>query len=192
MLIERSNQPWKRMMATSSTEASFPSLIPTTTQPSGDGVHFPSGAPTIAAGTFARSPSMVTEQNIGCVFFGTTDDDQTFKARLTGWKQTPGLDSSLASLWVPVTLFEVTCTLSTMIGIAASDVVNTNRFVDTITLTAAYGTTVPGDPNTLAVVSPGSNLMAHLVCPIKGFGAFQFTFDRNSSAAACNGLFYYW
>ena len=99
-----------RARPTSSTAASLPALAPTTTKPSGNGVIDKS----------SHAPAWVR-----VVPFGTGSSGQTVTVRVTGW-------TIVSTLWVPVILCEFTATLSTCVGVAGSDVTNSENFADTV------------------------------------------------------------
>ncbi len=72
--------------------------------------------------------------------FGIGSDNQTFSLRLIGWRQ-------LGTLWTPVVIADVTCILSAEVGIAAAEILDTERFVDTIAnTTGGVGSAAVGIP----------------------------------------------
>lgn len=188
-MLNRGNYPFQRALTTSYATNGYPTIIPTTTQPSGAGVFFPGGTPsaTYALGTENLPSSLSTSYSVMAVFFGAGSDNTTFSSRLIGWKQTQGI--SALSLWVPVPLLQVQCTLGTSIGIASADVINTDRFADGISLTAGYGTT---DMNGVLVNTLSNDLVGHLIAGVRGFGCLQWIFDTGGSATNANALFTYW
>ena len=60
--------------------------------------------------------------------FGTGADNTTFDMRLVGWS------STASGLWVARIICNLSCTNSAYVGVAAHTVINTERFVDTITV----------------------------------------------------------
>ena len=187
--MNRGNFPFTRALTTSYPTNGYPALIPTTTIPSGAGVFFPGGQPasTYVLGHENLPSSLSTPYSIAACFFGAGAENATFSSRLIGWKQTRGIDA--LSLWIPVPLLQVQCTLGTTVGVASADADATDRFADTITLAAAYGVT---DQNGVLVTSTTGDLVAHLVASIHGFGAFQWIFDTGGSATNANCFFCHW
>lgn len=194
MKIVRDCQPFTRALHTNYASNSYPVLVPTITPPApgspspnggnANGVFAPSGLPAPVSGGTNAAPALITELSLLGCFFGTGADDATFLAQLIGWKQTIGIAAT--SLWIPVPLLEVTCTLSTIEGVAGADVIATERFADTLVLTSGYSTTYGGGTQ---VTSPTGNVIAWLVSSLNGFGAFQWIFNCNSSATGANCLF---
>lgn len=106
-----------RVRSTSSTDATFPSRVPTATQPSGAGVvddPITQGAP----------------DWIQVIPYGSGSHNDTFDLRVLGWKVTA------LGLWVPTILAQAGCTLSaTTVGVNSYEVTASQRFADRITLT---------------------------------------------------------
>jgi hypothetical protein len=152
-----------------STSASFPTRIPTTTEPTGDGV-----IDLLAAAGGTR----VVPTWLDIVPYGTTTADQTFKVRVVGWRK-------VGTLWVPTTLLEFTATLGTATGVSGATLGTTYLFADTV-----------GDPATgkgaigvdCQPTSPADNTVASYMVDTRGSAKVEILFDRNSSAASCNAL----
>ena len=184
--------PLERAFETNSTASSFTSLIPTVTEPAGVRV-----GETGAAGVFNLLPDgkgLVPDKAL-VSFFGAGNDNDTFDARLVGWDRIGSHPTS--TLWVPRILASFSCTVSQMVGIAGSKVINTDRFVDTITLNAVAGDPVFPDIDgggnaasggTVQIFSPANNLMAYVSVPILGCEKLQFIFD-STGATNANALF---
>jgi hypothetical protein len=102
--------------SSSSTDSSFPSRVPTGTQPSGAGVlgdPITQGAP----------------QWLQVIPFGDGAHNHTFDLRVLGWKVTD------LGLWVPTILAQAHCTLSeTTVGVNTYEVTASQRFADKISL----------------------------------------------------------
>jgi hypothetical protein len=107
--------PLTRAWATSPAGSVSLPTVATTTKPSGDGVVDLSNNP----------PSWLAVYP-----FGSGADNSTFDLYLVGWRL-------VGTLWVPAVLLEFTATLCTFVGVAGSDVLDTERFADTL-----------GDPGT--------------------------------------------
>lgn len=107
----------QRVRATSSTDATFPSRVPTGTAPSGAGV-----VSDPLAGSSAPEWLQV-------VPFGDGADNSTLDLRVIGWKPTD------LGLWVPTILAQAVCSLSAAVGANGFEVTASQRFADTISLT---------------------------------------------------------
>lgn len=95
--------------------------------------------------------------------------------RLTGWRQVQG--SSLSTLWIPERIFEITCTLSQIVGIAASPVLATERFADTIALVASTPAL-----STLEIYSPADDAQGGwLLCDGLGCELLEISVDMTGA-----------
>lgn len=168
MLLFDGKCDFRRFWATSPTTNGFPARPATTTAPTGDGVV------DLATGRTELPRKLLLAP------FGAGADDTTFSLRVTGWRKTVG---SATALWVPVTLVELACTLSTAVGVAGADVVATDRFADTITVTK-------GNANVDTVIlSIEGNLVAHAVIDVKGSSKAELTITTGGSATSGNALY---
>lgn len=158
----------QKLLTTNATDASFASKVATVTQPTGDAVFTLSG----------DTGGIKTSGRLKFVFFGVGSNDNTFKARLVGW------DLSPSGLYIPIPLFQVTCTLSTAVGVDGEDVDDSERFVDTLSLESGFG--IANENNWL--FNPANNVVAHAVVLDMGLTRFEMQFDMNSSATSANVL----
>lgn len=167
MTIGTANNCCVVALATNATDNSFPSRIPTTTEPTGDGV------------LSVPNPGQVSPTNAMIVPFGVGSDNHTFDLRVIGWRKVTG--SGLTSLWVPVVLGQFACTLSTAVGVANTPVSASNRFADTISRTLGIENVAD------QVVSPAGasldNLVGHILMDVKGFSKIELNFDVGTAAS---------
>lgn len=154
------------LIRSSMATGTFPTLAATTTKPSGTGVM-----------EYGNGPLPSVPHWASVVFFGTGSDNQTAKARLTGWRL-------VGDVWVPVTLGQWDLTLSTSVGVAGATILDTHRLVDTIAVDAAYSD-LAGVAFRLA--SPANNTPAHLLVDLGGFPLRQWTFELGN-ASGINGM----
>lgn len=158
MLVQYDIRNYQKFATTNKTDTSFPSKVATTTAPSNDGViTFPA-----TAGGVGGVPSRIM-----IIPYGTGDDDDVFDMRIIGWRL-------VGTLYVPTILAQLTCTMSTAVGVSGATVSNTERFADTITLAAAYSSTQN------VVTSPTGNVIAHVTMQTKGFSILEATFDMTT------------
>lgn len=150
------------LLAANSTATSFTANAATTTEPTGTGIV-----------TLSRVNGRVHD-NVLLVFFGTDANNETFDARVTGW-------SKVGTLWVPVVLAEFECILGAGVGVSGASVADTDFFVDTIAIDAAFsglsGTAVQ-------VCSPTGDQVAHVLMDMKGFAKMEVEFDLTGGASA--------
>ncbi|NBT57466.1 hypothetical protein EBT16_01665 [bacterium] len=147
-----------RVRATSAT-GSFPSKVPTATQPSGAGVV---GDPVVQG----------APQWIQVIPFGDGADDSTFDLRVIGWKV------SDLGLWVPTILAQAACTLSTAVGVDTYEVTSSQRFADTISLTQ-----VRADVDS-KLSSPTGNLVGSFQVETRGSAFIEVTFNLGTATGA--------
>jgi hypothetical protein len=163
MILRDNNRGFRRALTTSSAATGFASKIPTTTEPTNDGV------------VACPSPRGHTPQTLVFIPFGEGTDDGAFDMRIIGWK-------AVKTLWVPVPLAQVAVVLSTAVGVAGTDVVAADRFADTLTLVAGFSTTQ------VIVTSPTGNIIAHGKLALEGFPKVEFTFDMGINGTNGNCL----
>lgn len=108
-----------RAFKVNNTATSFSATVATATEPQNDGVvENTNGAETLDA-----------------IFFGAGADNTTFDARIIGWRVT----GASRPLWIPTVIVEVSATLCAAVGVAGYEMVNTDRFVDTLTINKGIG-----------------------------------------------------
>jgi hypothetical protein len=100
--------------------SSITAPVPKSAQPSGNGIIDPQ-----------LTGSNLSPNNIGLIFFGVGSNTNTATARITGWKQ-------ISSLWIPIPLLALSLTFGTQVGVAGTDILNTQNFVSTITASTAF------------------------------------------------------
>ena len=177
MFVEGLARPFVKCRSVNqTTTGAYVAKIPTVTEPSGD-------AGTNTGASVQELTSGITA-GVGAVLivpYGSGNDGDTFKMAVIGWRSV-GREISGTALWIPILLYEATCTLSTAVGIAAKTIINTERFVDTIVV-------ISGSTDIAEVlVSPANNFIGHVTVPLEGFQKLELTFDRNASATDCNAL----
>lgn len=203
VMLQTLSMNYRKIRQTNSTDASYPTTrvfrkayTGIDNQPAGSGgaaaqttfAVFDLAKTAIIPGTDRPDVSAKAVDNlVRMCFFGTSAADQTFKARVFAVDYVVERDADMvkeSAGWMFTPLFEVLVTLGTQPGIAGT-VVNENQFfADTIALVGTAG----NDDVSVDIVSPADNTCAHIVADLKGAQKFDVIFDRNSSAASCNGL----
>lgn len=179
---ELSSRVWTPVRTANSTATSFPSKIPTTTQPSGTGV-IPMG-----------HDGYMTTKCLLILPYGVGSSTNTMLLKCLGWAPT-GVGPTLP-LWIPTVIGAWTATLGTATGVAGSDLDNTQLFATTIvpslgpTLinTAAPNTVPPIIPD-YGVFSPGSNDIGLIIQRSFGFRFLELIMTTNNSATSVNALY---
>lgn len=191
ILIQTRANPWRKARSVNATNSSFPSKIPTATDP-----FVAAGVTGDAATATGASVIRLTDQDVGgaaqngieIIFFGEGSDTQTFSCRVIGWSplMTSGLSpvNPQTNLWIPMVLLEVSVALSLQTGLAGKAIVATELFADTITLVGTTG--VAGiDMN---ITSPANDTIARMFVDLWGHQAVELTFDM-TGATSGNALF---
>jgi hypothetical protein len=159
-------RPFQKLFSTNATNASITELVPTTTAPTGDGV--------INSITFGGTCDSGWGGNAVLLnFYGVGANNNTFTARVTIWRL-------IGALWIPLRLTELSGTLGLMVGVALSDVLNTERFADTLTESTAYTTAKE-------IVSPANDSIAAVKLDILGATKIQVQFNKGTCTSV-NGL----
>lgn len=162
-----------RLAATNLATDDFAALVPTATAPSGDGMIEWAGGMSIPTGgrDWVIGPTNHAPNWLQVIPFGAGDEDSTFDLRVTGWSRTED-----SSLWVPVTLAQVTCTLSAAVGVAGKLVINTERFADTIVQVLGS--------DSMQILSPADDTIASVLIDGMGFRYLQITADLGTATGA--------
>lgn len=160
------------------TSTSYVSKIPTNTEPNGD-----AGTATGASVLDIGHKGGIASNGVMIVPYGIGSNNNTFLMRVLHWKRIGR--NPLTAIWVPITLLEATCTLSsTVLGVAGKEIIETEFFCDTI---AIVGTS--GGPNvSCELVSPADNTVGHIMLDLKSAQKLELTFSTGSSATSCNAL----
>jgi len=151
-------QTLKRAFLTNQSDGSFPSRIPTITEPqTGSGIIAATGT------TLEVHP------------YGTGADNTTFSMRVIGWRKILHTPAAREFLWTPTIIAELLCTNSAAVGIALSPLSTSERFADTITL---------GAGGVAVLFSPANDTPARALVDIDGFDKIEFTFDMTGATDA--------
>lgn len=172
MLIESLSESWQKAFLTNANTSAFPSKVPTITEPINDGVL-----------TLARESVLVQKQAL-ILPYGLGSSNDAYSLRVLGWRLVAG-----SSLWVYTVLGEFACTLGAMVGIVGTPVVNTELFVDTITVVSegTYTADVTRRGAT-RIYSPANDTIASLILPLNGAQKIEFVFDQTTNTPTMNCL----
>lgn len=164
---------WRRLTkarAVNSNLSAFPSKVPTATKPTGSGAAA-DDAVVFDVSAFASQ----TGFRLRVFVIGTGAADTTLSVRCIVWNVA---NLGLASeLWIPTTIAEYLCTLSTAVGVAAKAVVNTERFADTLAVVGTSG--VDGQGTTK--FSPADNTVAYFDIVVPPCVLFEPVFDMGTA-----------
>jgi hypothetical protein len=169
----------ERLARTVNATGSFPSKVPTVTEPFGDAATA-TGASVIDLAS--RPEGMFTQNGMLVVAFGTGANDTTFSFRVIGWNRIGINTIGQQALWVPVNLLEIACIIGTPVGVAGTLVPATCGFVDTMTVTT--GSTLGGETASENIVSPANDTIACCLMDLKGFKKVEITFNIGTATDA--------
>lgn len=191
MFNTRAN-PWRKARFVNATNTSFPSKIPTATDPYiAAGVN--GDANTATGGSIIRLTDQetggVAQNGIRLMFFGAGADTNTFSCRVIGWSC--GTSDRLSpvtpdtNIWFPTVLVEVSCALSLQTGVANRFLPTTDLFCDTVTVVGTTGGTAGID---YKIRSPANDTIADMFVDLWGAQAVELTFDM-TGATSGNALY---
>lgn len=175
--IETLASAFSPMFATNKAVGTLPVPVPQLADPLERGSN---GA--IAAGVVDISPSGASPSNYGkFIFYGTGTATQTFEAKIIGWQQA---QQGVNSVWIPVTLADLLCTLSSTPGPTGSTgpVLATHKMVGTIAVISSL-------IETNYDLWPADNGIQMIRMDLSGFQRLQLLIGTESSATDGNALF---
>ncbi len=181
MQLETLSRPFQKALTTNSAATSFASKIPTITEPANDGV-----INLVAGGNSVPQRMIVLPYGLGA-------DNDVFDLRIIGWRHIGAGPTAAAVLWVPTILAGLTCTISAVVGIALAPVIETERFADTITLTANTAeptiTAATTRQGTVLIHSPTTDFApAYAIVTLYGVEKVEFSFDPTTNTPTMNAL----
>jgi hypothetical protein len=180
---------FRKARSVNETSAGFRTIIPTKTEPKGDAATATgaciielAGEPTLAPMSMPQDGPVY--RRVLVLPYGTTSNNHTGNVRLVGWRGL-NLGAGKPTLWMPTVLCELAFTLSsTPVGIAGCDVVATELFADTITVTTGSTT---ANSQILNVVSGAGDYVAYAVQELFGFQKLELSF-KVGTATDLNAL----
>jgi hypothetical protein len=163
-------QDWFKGFETNATDTSFSDPVVTTTEPVTNGV-----------GTWVGE--IERHNSIAIMPYGTDAANETFDFRLWAWAEMRDLyDASSVPVWIPTLICTCTCTLSTLTGVAAAALLNTEFLADTITSVS------PSPSRSQHLLSPGTttgNISGAIyVGDVFGFQKAELRVDLTGAASA--------
>ncbi len=186
MYLNDLSRVYQKAWATNADTATFASRIPTVTEPTNDGV------------VALHGSGIEVPRQMIVLPYGLGADDDSADMRIIGWRSI-GYQSGGKILWVPAIMGIFTVTIGTTVGIAASPVLNTERFADTITLKSdnttsqpvAQGIAIAGVESmgrNIDIFSPSANLIAWIKMDLLGMEKVEFIFDQITNSPTMNAL----
>jgi len=124
----------------------------------------------------------MTANSLMLIPYGAGSATQTYTLKAYGWRATAGQGGTkggqaLDNVWIPFLLASFTVTLGTAPGLTGGDVNASQLFATTIAL-------VTGNANVSnEIVSPGSNVIAHIILDAKGVQYVELRFTMISATS---------
>lgn len=173
MTIDVLAMEYLRGLVTSSTDTSFTAAEqnPTGTKP----------AASTTRAVFDRGPGRNERNSLVLLPFGGDADNDQFSLKVVGWNRVGPKAQNGLDLWVSVLLAEIAVTLSSAIpGVAGRQVVATELFADTLSLTSG-----------LAVLYQGTADidLARAEVPVDGYEIVEVFFDLTTGGDRANFLY---
>jgi hypothetical protein len=169
----------KALLAGNSNQAtgSYVSRIPTVTEPIQDGV------------IDLWQQSAIVQRHVMVIPYGLGTVDDTFLMRILAWRLIGDYDTPKGDLWIPTVIGEYGCTLGALTGVAGAPILNTELFVDAITITSeGTYTAVTTRTGATRIYAPGDDLVAHLVVCLDGAQKVEFLFQQSTNTPTMNAL----
>lgn len=164
------SENWRKVRRTNATNATFAARVATKTNPN---PATPVAASATSLDPIVSAGGSVTQNVLQLLFYATGTNNQTFSARVYGWAPVGPVDQDPnKNIYVPVLIAEVALTISdTLVGVAGCQVVNTELFADTITLTT-------GNTAKCTITSPTGDVSAAcLEVDFTGFPVLEVQFS---------------
>lgn len=186
-LLMTSSQHLQKVRRVNSTSSSFPSRIPQKAPPTkaedDDRYTGGTGSATLQEVIRMRGETAAVSQNLlKLIPYALASDTNTFNIRVIAWYAvSPPDNDPNKNIYVPVPLCELACTVSTPSGLAGTQVINTELFCDTITITS-------GDSSLVKVFSPGNDTIAWAVIDFLGAPWVEVIFDIGTGPTSMNAL----
>jgi hypothetical protein len=164
--MQVSAHPLRRALVDNTANTTFPTTIPTATEPSGAGVF------DLLSAELGLGSAIFVPAHVQIVPFAEATDDQTFDMRLWGWSKV-----AATALYVPQLIVELAVTLGTNDGTAIdTDVL----MADTIAVTDG-----PADnAEWRSLIGDPANLVASIIVHTRGCRYLSFEFDVGTATKA--------
>ena len=163
MNIETKISQALKVFTTNSTSASITAPAATLTEPVGSGV--------------VDLRSGIKGPNFGeLIFYGAGADNNTASVAVYLWLL-------VGKTWIPIQVLGLDLALSTAVGVSGGDVLDTERFVDTIASTAGAPSVSSAD-----VLSPANNTPGKIVFDLQGAQKVEVRVNKGT-ATNMNALF---
>lgn len=194
MYLTTFGRPYKRAWTANANTSSFAAKPPTVTEPTNDGVVV------VCPPEGGEVPLFIR-----ILPFGLGSNNDTFDMKVIGWERAgspaPVGSAGAPPVWLPTTLGEFTCTISsTNVGVAGAYLLDTEMLADTIVAKSApLIPKYPGFDATPAatfqsqvqIYSPADDTVGWIVLPLMGVQKFEVTFDQTSGTPTMNVLYRY-
>jgi hypothetical protein len=188
MMIETLAHNFVIACSVDQTNTSLPTILPTSTKPSGD-----SGTATGGMVANLADDGAVAQNFLHLVGYGV-GSATTFSVDVYGYKMIKPTTAGQVDLWVPILLVSFTFTLATSgatapTGVAGTPIGTGSSYLFATGVTVRIGSTLVGEAPSESLISPGANpYIATGIVDLKGCKKFSLQFSTGGSATSCNAL----
>lgn len=176
-------RPYAKVFSTNQNSSAFTAPAATLTRPSGNGVLDLAGTAGLGANPFNW---------IRLLPYGLGSDNDVFSLRVIGWNRVLPATTALPTIYIATKLIEVSCTISTYVGIAGSQVLATERFADTIGIVALMEQTITSDTTrfgTIKLYTPADQTPAYFDLKLPPVELLTFDTDQTTGTPTANALY---
>lgn len=185
-------RPFKKLRSVNASDANFPTF------PALESYASLLARATDAADATSRVPILLTPHGGNGVIpagidlfpYGLGSDNDVFSLRLIGWRRVLPAIADGRVIMVPSMIGEIACTISAYVGAAGFNVINTERFADTITIVKEE--TITADTTRAGVIetfSPANDTPAHATIWFEGYEFIEPHYDQTTGTATMNALY---
>lgn len=182
-------RPLRRARAVNSSSSAFTAFADTLTEPKGDdGTAAGRTIIDIALSGGGQVPTF-----LDIYPFALANNNDTFSLRVLAWQRLLPTIADGRFQWAACELTELACTVGASTGVAGGVVLDTELYVDTITIvseeTITAATTRQG---TVQVFSPANDTKAFARIDLEGVEKIELVFDQTLNTPLMNALYRYY
>lgn len=179
-------RPLQKARSVNATTSAYPSRVDTLTEPVGDSGDA-TGACVIEVGTKGNGS---VPRFLELWPYAAGGNNDTFSLRVVAWQRILPAVADGRFQWCPSEICEVACTISADTGVAGGQVLDTERYADTITIVGEETTTAATtNRGSVQIISPTGDLRGHLRVDIEGVEKIELIFDQTLNTPSMNALY---
>lgn len=182
-------RPYKKARSVNSSSANFPTWV--TTELALPNAYYADAG--TAAGRVVTPIGLCGNGRVPAwlhfIPYGLGSDDDVFSVNVVGVRRIAEPISDGRQQFVRELIAVLACTISSSVGIASGQVINTERFADTIAITKE-GTYTADVTRTgsIRLYSPANNSPASAMIPLVNFEGYELEWDQTTGTPTMNAL----